>query len=238
MLDAGFRKAFANITAWVEKIAKLPEVVARLGNIKLAAKSIKATLPVKEKPVAVAKPAAPKKEVDEDGEPIVKKDVDPLDELDKTNPSKLNLYDFKTFFVNHKDKKGEGLKFFFDNYVKEDYTIYFVEYEKYPGEGEVLYQTLNLMNGFLQRIDHFRKHALAMHAVLGEEPTLNIEGVWLFRGKGVPQQMLDHPQFEYYKKRELDVSNEADRTLIGEFWTAKVGDTVHGQTVQECKMHK
>ena len=95
-----------------------------------------------------------------------------------------------------------------------------------------------MMNGFLQRIDHFRKHALAMHAVLGEEPNLNIEGVWLFRGKGVPQQMLDHPQFEYYKKRELDVKNEADRALITDFWTAKVGDIVHGQQVQECKMHK
>lgn len=50
--------------------------------------------------------------------------------------------------------------------------------------------------------------------------------------------MLDHPQFEYYKKRELDVKNEDDRKLIGEFWTAKQGDTVHGKKVQECKMHK
>lgn len=173
-----------NVSAWFDKIAKLPEVVHRLGNIKGSAKAIKPTLPAKEKPAAQPKPQAAAKK--DDDEPKEKKDVDPLDELDKTNPSKLNLYDFKTFFVNHQDKKGEGLKFFFDNYVPEDYTIYFVEYEKYPGEGEVLYQTLNLMNGFLQRIDHFRKHVLAMHATLGEEPNLSIEGVWMFRGKGVP----------------------------------------------------
>jgi len=43
-----------------------------------------------------------------------------------------------------------------------------------------------MLNGFLQRIDHFRKHALAMHCMLGEEPNLEIEGVWLFRGKGIP----------------------------------------------------
>lgn len=94
------------------------------------------------------------------------------------------------------------------------------------------------MNGFLQRIDHFRKHVLAMHATLGEEPNLNVEGVWLFRGQGVPQQMIDHPQFEYYKKRELDISKEEDRQLIRDFWGAKAGDKINGQTVQECKMHK
>jgi len=64
--------------------------------------------------------------------------------------------------------------------------VYFVHYEKYEGEGKVLYQTANLLNGFLQRIDHFRKHTFAMHAMLGEEPNLEIMGVWLFRGKKVP----------------------------------------------------
>ena len=227
-----------NVSAWMERIAKLPEVINRLGSIKLCAKIVKPTCPAKEKPVVVAKVQAPKKEVDEDGEPIAKKDVDPLDELDKTAPSKLNLYDFKTFFVNHKDRRGEGLKFFFDNFRNEDFTIYHCVYEMYAGEGEVLYQTLNMLNGFMQRIDHFRKHALAMHAVLGEEPKLSIEGVWMFRGKGIPQQMIDHPQFEYYKNRELDVTNEADRKLIADFWCAKDGETINGQEVKLCKMHK
>jgi Elongation factor 1 gamma, conserved domain len=96
------------------------------------------------------------------------------------------LYNFKTFFVNNKDKRGEGMQFFFDNYDKAGYCIYFIHYEKYEGEGTVLYQTANGMNGFLQRVDHFRKHTFAMHAILGEEPNLEIMGVWLFRGHGVP----------------------------------------------------
>jgi elongation factor 1-gamma len=96
------------------------------------------------------------------------------------------LFAFKTFFVNHKDKRGEGMKFFFDNYDKNGYSIYFLHYDKYEGEGTVMYQTSNLLNGFLQRIDHFRKHTFAAHAILGEEPNLEIEGVWLFRGKGIP----------------------------------------------------
>ena len=62
--------------------------------------------------------------------------------------------------------------------------------------------------------------------------------VWLFRGKGVPQEMLDHPQFEYYKKTELDVTKEEDKALIAEFWCAKDGSLVKGLIIQECKMHK
>jgi len=33
--------------------------------------------------------------------------------------------------------------------------------------------------------------------------------------------MIDHPQFEYHKVRELDVEKEEDRNLITEFWCAK-----------------
>ena len=117
------------------------------------------------------------------------------------------------------------MKRFFETYDPAGYTIYYCKYEKYEGEGVVHYQTSNLMNGFLQRIDHFRNHAFAMMAILGEEPSLEIEGVWLFRGKGIPQEMIDHPQFEYYTKRELDVTKDEDKQLITDFWAAKVGET-------------
>jgi elongation factor 1-gamma len=90
----------------------------------------------------------------------------------------------------------------------------------------------------LQRFDHFRKHCFAAHAILGEEPSLEIQGVWLFRGKGIPQELKDHPQFEYYKIRELSVDNEDDRNLISEFWTAKQGDVANGLKIQEIKLHK
>lgn len=60
----------------------------------------------------------------------------------------------------------------------------------------------------------------------------------MFRGKGIPQEMLDHPQFEYYQRRELDVSKEEDRKIISEFWSAKPEGTANGLKVQECKMFK
>jgi elongation factor 1-gamma len=172
-----------NASNWLIRILAVPEVVRRLGNVKLAAKTIKPQLiaPPKEEKKVVAKAAA--KDDGDDEEKPVKKEANPLDVLP---PSPFDLFSFKTFFVNHPDRRGDGMKFFFENYDKLGYCIYFLHYEMYEGEGQVIFQTANMLNGFLQRIDHFRKHTFASLAMLGEEPKLQIEGVWLFRGKGIP----------------------------------------------------
>jgi len=51
-----------------------------------------------------------------------KKEKNPLDSLP---PSSFNFFDYKTLFVNAKDKK-EATKFFFDNFDKNGYSIYHV----------------------------------------------------------------------------------------------------------------
>ena len=48
-LDNGFRKAVPNFSSWIEAFLKVPEVVARLGNVKLCSKVIKPTLNEKKK---------------------------------------------------------------------------------------------------------------------------------------------------------------------------------------------
>ena len=207
-LDGGFRKAVPNVNSWIESFIKLPEVVARIGHVKFCSKVIKPTLVEKKKEEAPKPAAAPKKAekpaatAGDDDEEVEKKPAgkNPLDLLP---PSKFVLPDFKTYFVNLGDKKAtDGMKHFFENYDPEGYSLWFTHYDKYEGEGVLLYQTSNLMNGFLQRMDDkFRNYSFSMMAILGEEPTLDIEGVWLFRGKVIPQEMLDHPQFEYYQKR-------------------------------------
>jgi elongation factor 1-gamma len=145
-LDAGFRKAMPNVSNWMDRVIKLPEVVARLGNVKFAAKVIKAQVVAKKEEVKVAAKKDKAEGHDDDEEKPAKKEVDPLDVLP---PSKFDLYNFKTFFVNSKDRRGEGMKAFFEQYDKEGYCIYFVNYTMYEGEGVVTYQTANLLNGFL-----------------------------------------------------------------------------------------
>jgi len=76
-----------------------------------------------------------------------------------------------------------------ENYDPEGFSIYLVKYVRAEGEGKVLFQTCNLYNGFLQRLEHFRKYAFAVHGVYGAEPELEIRGVWLWRGKGIPKEI-------------------------------------------------
>jgi len=170
VLDGGYRKAMGNLTKWVEKIINMPEFIEFMGKVKFCSKAITPTVIVPAKKEEVK--AAPKKvEEKKTEEAPKKKEENPLDLLP---PTSFDLFNFKTFFVNLADKRGEGMKAFYEQYDREGYSIYFVHYDKYEGEGEVLYQTANMLNGFLQRADHFRKHCFATMAVLGEEPKLEI----------------------------------------------------------------
>jgi len=106
-----------NAAQWMERIFRLPEVVQRRGLIKFAQKVIKPVAPPKEE-------EKPVQEDEEEGQEK-KKEVNPLDVLP---PTKFDLYAFKTFFVNHADKKGAGINFFFENYDRKGYCIYFLHY--------------------------------------------------------------------------------------------------------------
>jgi len=94
-----------------------------------------------------------------------------------------------------------------------------------------------MMNGFIQRLDEkFRVNGFSMLAVLGDEPNLEIQGVWMFRGNSIPQ--LNHPLFELSSKR-LDMKSADDRRLVSEFWCAHPGvSTANGLKVLDCKLYK
>jgi len=94
------------------------------------------------------------------------------------------------------------------------------------------------MDGFLQRFDHFRKHALARMVILGDEPSLDIEGVWLFRGTSIPQELWDHPQFEYYQHRQMDLKDPKDLQTLRDFWGADYDKQINGRNVQSIAWHK
>ena len=110
------------------------------------------------------------------------KSSNPLDNLPM---SKFNLFDFKTKFVNAVDKV-EVIEELVNSFDPEGYSVYLLHYDKYEGEGQVVHMTNNLMNGFLQRLDNFRKYAFGVQGVYGDEPNLEIKGVWLWRGVGIP----------------------------------------------------
>jgi elongation factor 1-gamma len=149
------------------------------------------------------------------------------------------LFDFKTLFVNATNKK-DAMDFFWKNFDANGYSIYNVLYEKAEGEGVKLFLTSNLMNGFLQRLDHFRKYAFAVHGVYGEEGCYEIRGVWVWRGNGLPKEITDLDSFEYHKWIRLDASKEEDRKKVDEYWCGldEDVDKVEGLTARTVKYFK
>ena len=110
------------------------------------------------------------------------------------------------------------------------WSFWFFHYDKYEDEGTKLHVTNNLMNGFLSRAEHTSKYTFGRHAVLGEEPNLEIMGVWLVRGLEIPDGLeKEHPQFEYYNKRKLDPQNKPDDDkLVREFFGGNQGEKLNG----------
>jgi elongation factor 1-gamma len=135
LLDAGFRKAAPKATAWFERVVKLDSVVKTHGVIKAAAKSLKPLIKVEEKKVA-PKPVVQAKPKDD--EEKKKEEKNPLDALPE---SSFDLFNFKTFFVNHPDKSGAAVDELLKQFDRQGYAMWFLQYEKYKGEGEVMYKT-------------------------------------------------------------------------------------------------
>lgn len=238
ILDAGFRKAMPAYSAWFERVVALPEFVAVCGKVKSAAKPIKPTIKAEEKKKEEPKKPAPKPKAADDDDPgaAEKKAKNPLDALP---PTSFDLFNFKTFFVNEPDRYGKGIDELKNQFDKEGWSIWFLHYEMFGDEGKKLYHTENLADGFLQRFDSFRKYSFARMCILGTEEKQEIMGVFLWRSLDITQECKDHPQFEYYMRRKLDIFNNADdEKLMREFWGSNEGSIVNGMTALSCKWHK
>lgn len=112
----------------------------------------------------------------------------------------------------------DSIDFLWKNFDEQGFSFWRIEYEKYEGEGEVLFMTNNLANGFAQRLEHFRKYAFGSWGVYGEEPKLEIRGLWLIRGTQLPQEILEHPSYDYHKFQKLEFKDPNTRKLVEEHW--------------------
>jgi len=253
LVDDNIRNQFPNLTSYVERIANEDNFIKGAGRFvsaKVPLQVYTGPLPQpeetkkpepKQKAAPAPKKEAPKKkekkEEEDEDEPVEKKEKNPLDSLP---PSSFNLFDFKTLIVNAPSKK-EAVNTFLQQFDPEGYSVWHMDYDKAEGEGNVLFLTANLMNGFLQRLETFRKYAFAVVGVYGEEPNLEIRGVWVWRGTEIPFEIKDHPSGEWYRFKKLDVkNNEADRKKLEEYWCGlnEDEDVVDGLRARIVKYYK
>ncbi|CDW83612.1 elongation factor 1- [Stylonychia lemnae] len=246
VLDATFRKeSIPNLSRYCSIILENPTFVSVFGRVHFSKKPINPKFDFskqqekKPQPQKQEKPKEEKPKIEAKDE---KKEKEPSWE-DKLPQSTFDLFNYKTLIVNAEDKR-EALQQLWSQWDDNAFSIWFIHYQKYDGEGVQLHVTNNLMNGFMQRIDDkLRKHALGVIGVYGEEPSLEIMGVLMWRGTGIPLPMEEHPQFEYYNKRRLDIQgSDADKKLVESFWVSKEEGTleVDGKQlkVQTKKLYK
>eukprot|EP00347_Sterkiella_histriomuscorum_P012730 403367437 len=245
VLDAGYRKdTIPNLSRYAQIILDTPTFLQVFGRIHLSKKQLNPKFDfskLEKKPQQEKQPkqiAAPKKVEQKPTEEVKQPSWEDL-----LPPTTFDFFNYKTLIVNAADKK-EALSTLWSQWENSAFSFWFIHYQKYEGEGKTLATTNNLMNGFMQRMDDkMRKHALGVLGVYGEEPELEIMGVFMWRGVNVIQPMEEHPQFEYYTKRQLNVAeSEADRKLVEEFWTKKEEELLEvngkSQKVQTKKLYK
>jgi len=144
----------------------------------------------------------------------------------------------KKEFLNTKDQKPV-LEKFWSIYDPKGYSLWFIHYQKSSTQGKVIFQTSNLKGNFLQKLDHFRKYCFSVHGVYGKEPNLEVEGVWMWKGTDIPQELKDHESYEYLTIKQLDPKSEVDRKLLEEFWlNLEPGKIVNGNVVVDAESFK
>ena len=210
-------KVFSNASDWFTRISATPEVKKVYGNIQLCNVPLKAFVSEKkeEKKKEEKKKEEKKKEEKTEEKKEEKKKVNPLDLLP---PSKLELETFKRAFLNNKDKE-DAMKKFWEIYDPEGYSLWWLEYQNLPSECKILFRTSNSKGMFLQKCDALRRYAFAVHGVYGVEDDYKIRGLWMFRGKEIPQEMKDNDLYEYITFRKLDINKEEDKKLVHDYWT-------------------
>jgi elongation factor 1-gamma len=240
VLDPAFRKQFVNANRWFTTIVNQPEYIQVAGQITLSTKMEVASKESENQVAQVSEKAEPKKEVkapkaekpkeekpkpaaEDDGEDLATEEPKKKSKLDFLPPSKFILDEWKRTYSNE-DTRGTAIPWFWNNLDKEGYSIWFSDY-KYNEELEKTFMTANLISGFLQRLDKLRKYAFGSLIIFGEEPKLSVSGVWVFRGKEIPEEMLECDDAEHYNWTQANLEDNATKELINDYfaWDGSFG---------------
>jgi len=240
ILEPNLRKPYQNVNRWFETVMNQPQVVAVVGNFKMADK----TLEFDPKKYAETQGKAGKKDKKEK-EPKEKKEKEPKQEkeqpqemdaaeaalaaepkssnpFDSMNKGKFDFDDFKRFYSNEEEAKS--IPYFWEKFDPENYSIWFCEY-KYPEELTKTFMSCNLISGMYQRLDKMRKAAFASVCLFGTDNDSTISGIWVWRGQDLAFELCPDWQIDYesYNWTKLDVADPKTKELVQQYfsWTGK-----------------
>eukprot|EP01132_Coremiostelium_polycephalum_P007756 gene7756-9542_t len=244
VFEKSFIEAYPNTNRWFTTCINQPQFHSVIGEFKFCEKMAEAKKD--EKPKKEEKPAAaaPKKEekpkaaapaADEEDAPKEEKKKNPLDELPA---SKFSLDEFKRTYSNM-DTRKEALPWLWEHYDAEGFSFYKATY-KHNNELEARFKTLNLIGGFYQRLERLHKYAFAS-MIIFDDPSVegskqSISGIWIFRGKAIPADMLDCDDSMVYNWDVIDHTKPENKVMIENYF-AWDGD-FEGKTFVDGKVYK
>jgi elongation factor 1-gamma len=227
--DKEWRKANPNVTRWYETVYNQPIYSDVAGKLQFIDEvTLKNVAPKKEQPKKEAAPkpkAAPKPAPAEEEEPAAEapKPKHPLEALPKP---KIPLDEWKRQYSN--SDTPDALKWFWENYDAEDYSIWEVDY-KYNDELTQVFMTSNLIGGFFARLEASRKFLFGCASVYGTANDSIIKGAFVVRGQEALPAFDVAPDYESYSFTKLDHTKPEDRALVEREWTWEQPITVNGK---------
>ena len=117
---------------------------------------------------------------------------------------------FKREYSNT-DTRSVAAPWFFANFDAAGYSAYWCKY-KYNEDNKMQFMTANLIRGWFQRMEHTRKYAFGIALIIGEDKVHDIVGLWIFRGKGLPEIVTDVEDTELFTWEEIpDVNAQKEQ---------------------------
>ena len=132
--------------------------------------------------------------------------------------SKIVLDLWKKYVVNERDSEKK-MKYIKENHDPNAYSFYKLDYDKMEDELVEKIYTQNMLTGFLDRCEGFRKNAYGFHCVLGEGKVFDLCGLWYWNSTEKLPNLEENPECEYYKYKKLDPNDEQDWAEITKFFT-------------------
>jgi len=245
--DKAFLKPYGNVIRWFTTCVNQPQFEAVIGKVTLCKKAL--TAPGQDKPKEEKKKGkadAPKKEKKKENKEEAAPAPVPVKKVD--HPYKIMDKEHKSAFSNDAWKKkysncttyDEAMAYFWENFDQNGWSIWHQIYN-FNEENKRTFMTSNAVGGFQQRSDEIRKWAFGVQWVLGsEDTTLEIQGMWLFRGDTVDHMKNANDDANWYTWSKLagpgmDPTEEVKKRVM-EYWVSET--TVDGKAIQDCKVFK
>ena len=250
--DADFRKPFPSVVAWFESCVALKafsNVVGtfnlcvdelEVGAAKVVAPKAKQEKKPKEEKKKAPKADKPKKEKKEEEEvdetPKEVKKEHPFKIMDGEKKSPFIMDAWKKTYSNEKGDYTGSMKYFWDNYDAEGWSIWRGDY-LWDEENKVLFMTSNLINGFIQRTEEIRKWLFGTLTIRGDESGLmKVTGYFLIRGQEI-QPLIDcNDDAEQYKWTKVEEVNEDTKKMLYDYWCSE--GPLDGEACLDSRVYK